>query len=212
MRNLSIIIITLLPITVFATDDLKSKLIGNWCLNTEKYADEITVDGSKWSFKKDGTYSYKQAYVSEDKYYIKGDTIKLNNYGTMKILSINDKEMIGEIYSTYHFTRNKCLPLVRDAEQVTKLNNAIIKKDMKMVKSLVKSGVNINVPDRRSSGASTPLIIAVKFGGKEFVEYILSLKPDLNITDGQGRTAMDVAKKSKQQDIINLIENAAKKK
>ena len=77
----------------FAIDSLNEKIIGKWCLNTEEYDGDISVDGSIWEFKTDGTYVYTQAYVSKEPYSIEGDSIKLAGLGTMKVLSISKNEM-----------------------------------------------------------------------------------------------------------------------
>ena len=68
MKKETALLLTLLSSSASGGDGLTDKLIGEWCLNTEEYAGEISVDGSRWTFKADGTYVTKQAYVSEDKY------------------------------------------------------------------------------------------------------------------------------------------------
>ena len=92
--------------------------------------------------------------------------------------------------------------------KLTELNNAIIKKDLATVKSLVADGVKISQPDTRSSQRSTPLMVAIKYGDLETVKYLLSLKPDLAQTNAMGETALDIAKKSDNPDLPALIQAA----
>lgn len=208
VRNLLGLLVVLISLPVFADDDITELLLGNWCLNTETYDGEITVDGSQWLFTKEGRYRYKQAYESVDNYRVEGNTIVLDNFGEMKVLSISAREMRTEMGSHYYFTKEICLPLVKDAEHLTRLNNAILKGDIDTVKALVAKGVDVSQADTRSSMRSTPAMVAIKSGQIEILQYILSFKPDLSIIDGSWKTALDHAKKTQNAEIINLVQAA----
>jgi len=198
---------TAASLEVAAESSLKQKLLGRWCLNIEEAGGKMAVNGSEWQFNEDGTYFYHQAYIASGNYRISKNTLILNNYGKMKVLAISDSAMTTQLSSRYHFTRDKCLPLVKQAHQLARLNRAIIEHDMRAVRRLVKL-VNLNQRDTRSEMGSTPLMIAIKYGGKDYVKYLLSLNPDLSVQNAQGHTALDVAKRLKNTEIIQLIEQA----
>lgn len=208
LLTLSALLLLSTQVPALAADTLATQVLGKWCMNTEEYAGELSVNGSLFEFLADGTYIAKMPTESKDRYTVEGNTLHLDNFGDLQVLSINKDEMKAKAYSTYHFTRNTCLPIVAEAMKLTELNNAIIKKDLATVKSLVADGVKISQPDTRSSQRSTPLMVAIKYGDLETVKYLLSLKPDLAQTNAMGETALDIAKKSDNPDLPALIQAA----
>jgi len=70
------------------------------------------------------------------------------------------------------------------------LIRAVKKKDIKLVNSLLKSGVN---PDMRNSNNSTPLHFAVKREMYTLVYRLIRLKVDVNVRDNQGFTPLLLA-------------------
>jgi len=196
---------TCCAIPVVSAESQADLLIGKWCLNTEVYDGEVTVDGSTWTFNSDGTYAHNQAYDYTGSYSLSEGTIQLQDFGQLQIRSISDSELTGEFYSTYHFTRNSCLPIVAEAARTTKLNNAISMGNLAEVRAIVESGVDINQPDTRSSMRSTPLMVAARFGTEETIKYLLSQNPDLSVENYLGSTALDIAEKAERHSIANLI-------
>ena len=187
--------------------EIEKHIFGNWCANTEEYDGEVSVDGTKWTFNKDGTYVYVSNYGAVDKFAIDGDTLNISNFGKMKVLSISEKEMKGKIYSTYHFTKDKCLPIVNQGVQITKLSNLILMKKIDEVKMLVESGVDINAKDTRTSSRNTPFMSAVQHSTIEIIRFLITKNPDLNIKNEYGRNALDIAKKRNDLEIIKLLES-----
>ena len=206
--TLSALLLLSSPAPLLAADNLASQILGKWCMNTEEYDGEISVQGSLFEFLADGTYIAKMPTRSQDRYSIEGNTLHLENFGDMQITAISQHEMTGKVYSTYHFTRDHCLPIVAQAFKLTELNNSIIEKNLTKVKKLVADGVNVSQPDTRSSLRSTPVMVALKYGDLETLKYLLSLKPDLAQTNAMGETALDVAKKSGNPDYLALIQAA----
>ena len=74
---------------------------------------------------------------------------------------------------------------------------------------LLKRGAIYNI--QNNSGV-TPLMLAVESGYAATVKILLAQKKiDLNITDKSGRTAMAIAKRKKNIEIINLLHYAGAK-
>ncbi|MEM9405308.1 MAG: ankyrin repeat domain-containing protein [Acidobacteriota bacterium] len=190
-------------------EDVRRLLVGDWCLNTEEYEGEVSADGSRWTFREGGRYVYRTHYVSEDDYRIEGNVVVLANFGRLEVLSIDEQRMTAKLYSTYLFSRNDCLPVVAEAVLKTRLNNALVVGDLETVRTLLEQGVDASGPDTRSGLRSTPLMIAVRFGGVEAVRLILSRKPDLTVENSLGETALELARRQATAEVAALIETAA---
>ena len=186
------------------TTNLPLYINGNWCLNQEKYEDDVSYSGEIWQFE-DGNYSFNG--LGKDPYYIKEDTIKMDNFGTLKVLEISEKKMVAKIYSTYYFSKDRCEDDTLEAIKLTRVNNAIIKNDIKEVKRLIDEGVDISKRDTRGSMRSTPLMLAILEENIPIIKLLLQQKPDLGMTNYSGKTALDFAKLSKSTEIRELIQN-----
>ena len=178
---------------------LPEKLIGNWCLNEEKFMDDSNFSGEIWEFTEDGKYTFNK--LGEDAYKKTDDTVKLDNFGTLKVLKITDTEMVAKVYSTYYFSKDRCADDTLQALKLTQLNNAIIMNDIGRVKELIENGVDVSKPDTRSAMHSTPLMVVIRQGNKAAIELILEQNPDLTVTNYMGKTALDIAMKSKSKSI-----------
>ena len=82
------------------------------------------------------------------------------------------------------------------------LVNAIFSDDPYQIKSLSDQGINLN-----DSGFLNipPLLRAVIFGKQKALKTLIDCGADKNITDKQGRTAMDLAIKSNQPKIVEIL-------
>ena len=188
------------------TTNLPEKILGNWCLNEEKFMDDSSYSGEIWEFTADGKYTFNK--LSEDAYKVTDDTIKMDNFGTLKVLRISDTEMVAKVYSTYYFSKNRCADDTLNALKLTQLNNAIIMNDLKRVKELIENSVDVSKPDTRSPMQSTPLMVAISQENEASIELILKQNPDLTVTNFMGKTALDIAKKSKSIKKKNRINDA----
>ena len=211
--NTGLYLLVLTPLTLSArtpdssiATNLPEKLIGNWCLNEEKFMDDSSYSGEVWEFTTDGKYTFNK--LGEDAYKIKDDVVKLDNFGKLKVLKLTDTEMVAKVYSTYYFTKDRCSDDTLEALKLTQLNNAIIMNDLKRVKEFINQGVDVSKPDTRSGMHSTPLMIAIWQENEEAIELILKQNPDLTVTNYTGKTALDIAKKSKSITIKNRINDA----
>ena len=75
---------------------------------------------------------------------------------------------------------------------------------------LEHSKVEVDVNAQNESSGETALMIASKYGFIDVVEAILkNPKVDLTIKDNYGRTALDVARKEKKDDVARLLVKAA---
>jgi len=82
--------------------------------------------------------------------------------------------------------------------------NAIIKNRLRMLTSLTKIGIDINV---RNIDGQTPLMAAAEYGREEIVRFLLDKGADVLASDDYGRNAMDIARKHGKKNIIALLEH-----
>jgi len=81
--------------------------------------------------------------------------------------------------------------------------NAIIKNRLRMLTSLTKIGIDINVSN---IDGQTPLMAAAEYGHEEIVRFLLDKGADILASDDYGRNAMDIARKKGWQNIIEMLE------
>lgn len=77
-------------------------------------------------------------------------------------------------------------------------------KKLENYKLIIKLGANINYQDENTSNW-TPLMNAIKYKAKDYVEYLIKNGANLDIKDDQGNTALNIAESYKNNDITNLI-------
>ena len=98
---------------------------------------------------------------------------------------------------------------------ITPLLFAIQEGKSNVVKVLLEKGADVNKLGKNAYNY-TPLIEAIynknKKIAKEIVKMLLDKDADVNLTDQFGHTALDVATSHNQEDIISLLQEAAKKK
>jgi ankyrin repeat protein len=73
---------------------------------------------------------------------------------------------------------------------------------------LIENKTNINAVDRAER---TALHHAAFKGLKNIVEYLVTKGIDVMATDEDGKTALEIAKKRKQENIIKYLRNAEKR-
>ncbi|MCE9561520.1 MAG: ankyrin repeat domain-containing protein [Planctomycetes bacterium] len=78
--------------------------------------------------------------------------------------------------------------------------------NLKLVKLLIDRGADVNQHGGLES--ETPLHFAVKYGNVELVKLLLEAKADPMAKEFRGKTPLDLAKESKHQDIVKLLEPA----
>ncbi len=72
-----------------------------------------------------------------------------------------------------------------------------------IVEQLIKAGANIN-----QGGQSNffPIVVAARRGDATLVELLLKSGADVNVTDGNGVTAIDIARFDERDDIVTLMQ------
>jgi ankyrin repeat protein len=73
-----------------------------------------------------------------------------------------------------------------------------------VVELLLEKGVDINI--HRNHYNATPLQIAVSKGFKNMAAMLLDRGADMNIRDSKGRTALALARKRGNREMIELLE------
>ena len=92
----------------------------------------------------------------------------------------------------------------RDEMGWTPLGSSCLLGHLDVVKLLVEEGeVDVNEYDE---DGWTPLFWACREGKEDVVRYLLTAGADVGITDGDGDTPMDVAKMTKQNGVVRLLE------
>ena len=132
----------------------------------------------------------------------------MTHFTTLKVLEISPEKMIAKAQSTYYFTKNHCSAETIEALKTSQLNIAIRLNDINAVKQFIKDGIDVSKRNTRSMVALTPLMVAVQNKNIPIIKLLLKQKPDLTVESGALNTALDYAKKTKSQEIKDLIQNA----
>lgn len=157
-------------------------LIGDWCQESAVSADL----GSMWEF--DGK-TFKGHMIPADKYTLSGNIITTFNWGKMEILSINEEEMLFLWDDReYRFSRDSCSDDTQKNVLNKNLAGAVVLGQLSLAKKYVVQGADIsNVPINSDLSI---LMRAIDSQRMEMLEYILSLKPELDIRDKYGNNAL----------------------
>ena len=78
--------------------------------------------------------------------------------------------------------------------------------NLKLVKLLIDRGADVNQHDGLEK--ETPLHYAAKYGNVELAKLLLKAKADPKAKEFHGKTPLDLAKESRHQDIVKLLESA----
>lgn len=114
---------------------------------------------------------------------------------------IRDRDLIQEVFD--YIKANQCKNITQ------KLFNAIKNNDIDEVKEYIERGADKNARDIRGK---TPLMLACqqKKPKTKIVDSLIEAGADVDARDNDGRTAFYYAKKSNNQEIIDLLENYKK--
>lgn len=100
-------------------------------------------------------------------------------------------------------------PDLKNSLGLTSINIAIKMGDYEMVKLLVESGANLDI---RNNFGETYLIQAVRIGYLPIIDYLLSKDINLNAVNKQNLTALDTARMSNNNVVIQLLTKYGAKK
>ncbi|XP_048779192.1 ankyrin repeat domain-containing protein 29-like [Ostrea edulis] len=89
----------------------------------------------------------------------------------------------------------------------TPLLIAVELNDLEFVKSLVKSGANIDCTD---SSGKTPLLLALEEGRFEIAEYLIKKGCNVNAVDGLGQSALQFVANSSHSHCIRMVDKILK--
>jgi len=89
-----------------------------------------------------------------------------------------------------------------ETDTATSLHQAIINGDIDKVRSILESGVDINV---RDSQKWTPLHTAVNNQKNDIVQLLLDKNADVNLINNRGEAPMHLAVKSGQKNVVELL-------
>lgn len=95
-----------------------------------------------------------------------------------------------------------------DKDGWTPLHYAVTGEDLDIVKLLLSYGVNVNA---RSPNGTTPLMMAARYGNEAGAKLLLEHGADPTLKNQLGLTAVDFAKRSDRQSMVNLITAAIQK-
>jgi ankyrin repeat protein len=89
------------------------------------------------------------------------------------------------------------------------LTTAVNNRDIAVVKMLLAYHADVNWKD---GFKTTPLMYAAALGNKELVLVLLQAGADVGTSDGTGNTVFSAAKESKNQEVIQLIQDKLDKR
>lgn len=102
---------------------------------------------------------------------------------------------------------NKVEAARSDAEYgATAMFNAILKRRLPMVESLLRTGIDVNIRDGRGM---TPLMAAAATGDLEIVRFLLKKKAAPQLKSSTGETAYEIARRAGFSDVAALLTSAA---
>ena len=81
-----------------------------------------------------------------------------------------------------------------------KLHSAVLRGNIDHLKTLLKEGANVNVPN---SAGNTALHWAVKLDEKKIIQLLMNHGADLTIKNHANQTPCDVASEDTLNDILN---------
>ena len=90
-----------------------------------------------------------------------------------------------------------------DSEGVSVFDAAITYNNPRMVRRIIDAGIDVN-ETRRNSGF-TPLMAAVCYNRREIVALLLEHGADKTLTDRQGLTGADYARKTHRKQMLELL-------
>lgn len=90
-----------------------------------------------------------------------------------------------------------------DSEGVSVFDAAITYNNPRMVRRIIDAGIDVN-ETRRNSGF-TPLMAAVCYNRREIVALLLEHGADKKLTDRQGLTGADYARKTHRKQMLELL-------
>ena len=111
----------------------------------------------------------------------------------------------------YLFDKNYCFTnrcddmnseVEEDTYEKTKLHLAAFRNDVKMVESILSSGIMANY---KNKCGQTALLIAVQKGNIEVVEVLLSWGANVNMCDLRGYSALQVAMDANNEEMVDLL-------
>jgi hypothetical protein len=88
----------------------------------------------------------------------------------------------------------------------TAIFNAILKRRMPMIESLLRTGMDVNIRDSRGM---TPLMAAAATGDVEIVRYLLKKKATPQLKSSAGETAQEIAVRAGFSNVAALLASAA---
>lgn len=93
----------------------------------------------------------------------------------------------------------------------TPLMYAAMNDDVEMVRLLVRAGAKVDTTARGEYGGRNPLLIAVENGRAEAVKALIELKANLNVRTSEGETALGLATKAGNAEIVAILKGAGAK-
>lgn len=91
----------------------------------------------------------------------------------------------------------------------TPLCKAISENDIDLVNKLISYGVDVNGRTRRGV---TPLMIAARYNNAEIAKILITKGAKLSLLDELGNSAMDHAKSSNSEEVIEVLKIASKRR
>ena len=119
----------------------------------------------------------------------------------------NIKDTINSLENKDSFkSTEKVINLEKEEDYYTqKLKFAIKNLDVKLIKTLIKNVLNVDIQDDDNN--NTSLIVAVKNFDLKLIKLLIEKDANQNIVNNNGETALSIAKKRGYKKIIDLLDN-----
>lgn len=193
------------PFELAPKDD---SVIGSWCITKSGPSlDRMTTDNGRIQINADGSFRMlnDSAISTRGRWSQQADILKLGTEGEFGILSQSADKMTLRNNNSYVWVRGNCDTPSRNMGIALQLDNAIVIGSQPYIDSILASGHNINTANTRSLSETTPLIQAIKSGNKELVKRLLEMGADAGQPDATGRSPLEIARKEKEEEIVQLL-------
>jgi ankyrin repeat protein len=128
---------------------------------------------------------------------------------SIKILSLA-LVMLGNVALASNVANNSSKTFFSyEASDVNPLCLAISKGDISTVKQIIAYGIDVNDTTYRGM---TPLMYAAIYNQSEIAKLLLENGANLDMKDNSGRTALDHAKSSHSENVLEVLKPAKKRK
>ena len=205
-RVLSWLLLLLSPLSI-----AKTSIVGVWCQTgtSLKLDHKIAPNIERWQFQDSGILYYARSKGIKYEFDGKHLTIDSPFIGNYELHALSDSYMVLSGVGFLYLSRGECDRATYS--DIVAMQNHIIRGNEAGFESLFNEGTDPNLLIDGTSGSNSLIHLSAKYGRLSILKFLLSKGADPSIKNEEGKTAFDLAKENNHIDIINYLNNNAKK-